>query len=464
MLLSGSVKAQNLPDSLSVYLEIAAKNNPTVIQKFYEYQAALQKVPQAGSLPDPELSIGYFLKPMEQLSGNQVADLRLMQMFPWQGTLKAAKDEMSLMAKAKYETFRDAKSTVFYNIQRNWFELYKAEKEIQITTKNISILQMIERLALVKYKSAALGNGVNSESGAFMQKGNVPVSSGSSSGMQSMSGSSTSVTTSTTQSIQSGTMGSATSGSGLADLFRIKIAIQDLQNDSALLQSQKKTITAKFNSFLNRSEESTVYLPDSLQLSVLSMPLEAVSDSITAQSPMLGMLNYEQKSLESRKQMVTKMGYPMVGVGLNYSLFTKSEMSTSSMNGKDMIMPMVSVTLPIYRKKYKAMITEAELLKKAKAQEYFATANTLQTEYYEAVQLYHDAERRMKLIADQYQLASKTLDILISSFTSSGSGLNEVLLTQQQMIDYEYKQEEAKVDYNTAIAWLNQLMAFSKTQ
>ena len=69
-------------DSLMSYLEISAKNNPAVLQKYYEYQAALQKVPQVGSLPDPELSVGIFLSPMELVSGNQVADIRLMQMFP----------------------------------------------------------------------------------------------------------------------------------------------------------------------------------------------------------------------------------------------------------------------------------------------------------------------------------------------------------------------------------------------
>jgi cobalt-zinc-cadmium efflux system outer membrane protein len=51
-------------DSLQYYLEIAAKNNPTVLQKFAEYQAALQKIPQVGTLPDPELNVGVFLSPM----------------------------------------------------------------------------------------------------------------------------------------------------------------------------------------------------------------------------------------------------------------------------------------------------------------------------------------------------------------------------------------------------------------
>src|SRR4030043_1647371 len=77
-------------DSLYYYLEQAVKNNPTVLQRFSEYQAALQKIPQVGSLSDPELSLGVFLKPMELVNGKQAADIRLMQMFPWFGVLKHA--------------------------------------------------------------------------------------------------------------------------------------------------------------------------------------------------------------------------------------------------------------------------------------------------------------------------------------------------------------------------------------
>ena len=38
---------------------------------------------------------------------------------------------------------------------------------------------------------------------------------------------------------------------------------------------------------------------------------------------------------------------------------------SASMGGRDMIMPMVTLTLPIYRKRYKAMQKEAELLGQA---------------------------------------------------------------------------------------------------
>ena len=179
------VSAFSQTDSLHRYLEIAAKNNPGVLQKLNEYQAALQKIPQVGSLPDPLLSAGVFLKPMELVSGNQVADLRLMQMFPWFGVLKYAKDEMSLMAKAKFELFRDAKLQVFYDVQRTWYELYKVQKDISISEKNIEILKLIERLALVRFKSASLQNPGTSSQSSATSSVSSSASTGAS-GMQTM--------------------------------------------------------------------------------------------------------------------------------------------------------------------------------------------------------------------------------------------------------------------------------------
>ena len=457
---------QEPTDSLFNYLEIAAKNNPTVLQKFNEYQAALQKVPQVGSLPDPELSLGVFLSPMELIGGNQVADIRLMQMFPWFGVLKSAKDEMSLMAKANFESFRDAKLQVFYDVQRTWYELQKLEQNIRIAERNIEIPRTIERLAVIKFKAASIGGSSSSSTQSLMSSGISQDASSGSSGMGSMGGGSENKTNSTSLSqastMQSSSMGSQGGGSGLSDLYRIQMEIAELDNNIALLKNQQSTVAARFNTYLNRPVKSTVSLPSTLVVDTLMASFGAVSDSILANNPMLEMLSYEKQSLDARQKMVSRMGYPMIGLGLNYSLINKNPMSTSSMNGKDMIMPMVTVTLPIYRKKYNAMQSEVKLLKSATELNFNATANALQAEHYEALQLYQDAERRIKLYESQSQLAQKTLDIMIKSFSSSGSGLSDILRIRQQVLDYETRKVEAITDYNTSIAWLKRLMAFTQ--
>lgn len=445
-------------DSLTKYLEIAAKNNPLVLQKYYEYQAALRKVPQVGGLPDPELSMGVFLSPMELVSGNQVADIRLMQMFPWFGVQKNARDEMSLMADAKYESFRNAKLQVYYDVQRTWYELQKNAQDILISEKNAEILRTLERLTLVNYATAGRDRNATSSSGTNMSAAGRNNSAGSS-GMDNKGGggSSQKPVTAVPEQMQGSSMGVQSGGSGLVDLYRIQIELGELENNIALLKNMQNTIAARFNSYLNRPTGSPVSLPESLIADSLEISLLNVSDSMVANSPMLGMLRYEQLSLESRNKMVQRMGFPMVGVGLNFSVISKNEMSVSEMNGKDMIMPMITVTLPIYRKKYQAMKSETELLESATAQGYEAAENTLQTEYFEALQLYEDAGRRMQLYENQSRLANKSLDILVKSYSASGTDLSEVLRMRQQTLDYESKKVEAIFDYNTSIAWLKRL-------
>ena len=262
-----------------------------------------------------------------------------------------------------------------------------------------------------------------------------------------------------TSSMRTGGMGSSSGNSELTDIYRIQIETGDLENNISLLKNQMNTVMALFNTYLNRPVTTPVFTNENIASDSLNLSLAAVSDSILVNNPMLGMLDFEKQSLEARKKMVTRMGYPMIGLGLNYSLISKTQfpMGLPSMNGKDMIMPMLVVTLPVYRKKYNAMINESGLLETAAAQNYQAASNSLQTEYYQAVQLYQDAKRRIKLYDNQAQLASKSLDLMLKNFSVSNSALSDVLRVRQQTLDYDFKKVEAVADFNTAIAWLKRL-------
>jgi outer membrane protein TolC len=373
---------------------------------------------------------------------------------------------MSLMAKAKFESFRDAKLEVFFDVKRTWNNLQRIQKETQTSEKNLEILHTIERLTLVKFKASPTEGSPNNQLRGSVSGGNSQSGTGNPQGMLSMQGAGNKVISNSTQtsSMQTSSMVSSSTGSGLADLYRVQIEIGELENTISLLKNQQTTITSRFNAYLNRSLLSPVQLPDEMTPDSLGLSLLMVSDSIQLHNPMLEMLQYEQQSLDARKKMVTRMGYPMLGLGVDYSIISKSDMSTSSMNGKDMIMPMVSLTLPIYRNKYTAMRNEADLLMTANKQNYQATSNSLQTDYYEAVQLLKDGDRRIKLYAKQSDLAEKTLDILLKGFSTSGTPLTDILRIQQQTLDYELKTIEAVADYNTAIAWLQRLMAYSPAQ
>lgn len=463
LFLTAGITGSSQTDSLSHYLTLAARNNPVVLQNYFEYQAALKKIPQAGALQDPQVDLGMFLTPMELIAGNQVAEIQLMQMFPWFGTLRSAKDEMSYMANAKYENLRDSKLQVFYDVQKTWYELYKLKQEIRISERNVEILRILERLAKVKFTIVPTGS-VSSPGTGTMTNGRNGPASGNQSGMQGMGNTSQGSVANQPSAKQSGTMqdnsmGSTSSNFGLADLYRIQIELGELHNNLALLRTNINVAQIRFNSFLNRPAEMHVFIPDSISVDTTGVILHSLKDSMMANNPMLHMLEFERKSLQAKKKMVTRMGYPMVGLGLNYSVINKNEMSDSEMNGEDMIMPMMSVTLPVYRKKYRAMRNEADFLIESVAQQQIAASNNLITEYNEALQYYEDSKRRLKLYGDQGKLVKSSLNILISDFTTSSSGLTEILRLRQQVLDYDFRFVEALTDYYTSVAWLKRLGA-----
>lgn len=447
-------------DSLSYYLELAGKNNPGVKARYLEYSAALEKVPQASSLPDPDMQFGYFIKPMELMGGNQVADIRLMQMFPWFGTLKAAKDEASKMAIVKFENFRDTKNELYLNVKSSYYKVYRAKKEIEIAEKNLRILRSLEQLAMAKLRSG--GTSSSFGSGSSMQSGtNVP--SGASSGMSSNSmsnnksmGTGTVTSSAGAMSSSSGGMGGAMGGNGkedMVDLLRVQIEIHELENRISLLKDQLTTDKVSFNRFLDRSPSTPLFTGDSLIEVPVPTGILTLSDSLV-NHPMVRMYEAEAEANAAKLSMVTRMGYPMLGLGLDYMVIRKRDGNTAMMNGKDMTMPMVSLTLPIYRKKQKAMRHEAEMLRDAATLSADNIKNNLQVNLQETFQNLNDADRRIKLYSDQAMLAGKSLNLLITSFSTGGSDFVEVLRMQQQLLDYQFKKVDAVVDKNISIARL----------
>jgi len=451
----------NAQDSLSYYLEHAALNNPGVKAKYLEYSAALEKVPQASSLPDPELQFGYFIKPMQLLMGNQVADIRLMQMFPWFGVLKAAKDEASKIAVAKFESFRDAKDELYFNVKSSYYQVYRTIYEIGIANKNLDILKSLEQIVLVRFSTGG---------GGFSSGGSNQISTGSNSSSQGSSGMSGSSTINQSIGSVSGSasankpamasssngMGSYMGGSGkndMVNLLRVQIEIHEFENRIALLQDQLTTDKVSFNRYLNRVPSSEVFTGDSLTEVPVPSDILTLADSLV-NHPMVKMYEAESEANAAKLAMVTRMGYPMVGLGLNYSVIQKRDGVPPMMNGNDMIMPMISVTLPIYRKKYKAMRYEAEFMRDAATVSAENVTNNLRVNFQETMQNLNDAGRRVKLYTEQALLANKSVQLLITSFSANGTDFEEVLRMEQQLLDYQFKKVEAVVDKNTSISQL----------
>jgi Outer membrane protein len=412
---------------------------------------------------------------MEQVNGKQIGTFDLMQMFPWFGTLKAAKSEMSWMANASYEKFRESSFEVIYNVQAQWYQLNSIQARIANIRENIKLLKSLEEIALYRYKSPGV-KGKTSSSSSYSS--GLPSSSSisqampssqSGGGMSGMGGSIANTPSSTMPAGQSSSMGgsmpsSSMSGSngGMSDVLRIQIERAELENTLATTQSQFIAGMASFNALLGRASNTSTFIPDTLQIKPFIANDDAAWQRVIERSPMLAMWKAESASYEARGEMVKKMGYPMIGIGLEYMINSKKPEdmnSMNNMNGMDMIMPMIKLTLPIYRKKYKAQLKDSKLMKQSAELQYQNTQNELHASFITANLKIADASRKIALYAKQHQLAQTTFELMLQEFASSNAGLTDVLQVQRELLDYSLKQVEAVAEYNTAVAEFEKIIA-----
>lgn len=445
--------------SLEDYLVIAAENNPGLRSKFMQYQAALKKVSQVGALPDPEVSFGLFIKPMERYSGDQTASISLMQMFPWAGTLSAAKEEMSLMAKAEFESFNEAKSMLFYEVKLTWFELLRLNEETKILTSNAELFKTLENIAVSRFKSGAQSEtpSGNSSMSQRSQAGATSRTGSNMSGMNMQTGRSSIGTDRVTEMGNMSSMGSMSGSGSMADVLRIKLEINELTNKIELLHESKIPLITRFNRLLNRSSEETVSLSEGLSESEIPIPYSDLLDSIISGNPMLKMLSSEEEAYIAQAKMNRKMGLPMVGIGLQYDIFRPGMNNTAMMNGKNMLMPMATVSVPLWRKKYRAAVQESQLMQKSISLQRQNITNQLIINYEDVIRDYRDAQRRVRLYKEQSVLASQVLNLLTVKYSVSGADFDEIIRVQQQLLDYELQYIKALFDGNSSVAKLEQL-------
>jgi cobalt-zinc-cadmium efflux system outer membrane protein len=403
LMMSGSLLVHS-QDMLENYLIEAARNNPGLKGKFSEYLAALEKITQAGALPDPQVTFGYFIQPVETRVGPQKARISASQMFPWFGTLGAKEDVATEMAKSKYEMFEEAKSRLFYDVKSTWYNLYFTHKAIDVTVENITILNTFRKLALIKVESGL---------------------------------------------------------ASAADVLRVEMEIADMENQLALLKDSYFVLQASFNNLLNVDEHRVVSIPDSLINTDFDLTREAVLDSIQSGNHNILQIEFSEAFYAKQEIVARKLSKPGFMIGIDYMAIGKSSnsMTNISESGKDAIVfPIVGITIPLYRRKYTSMVRETALMQESTENIKLDKINVLETTFEKANKDYRDADRRITLYTGQSDKASKSLRILQTAYETDGKNFEEVLRMERQLLRYELELEKARADKDAAIAFINYLM------
>lgn len=398
MFYSSLSSAQTLDD----YFIIAAENNPGLQAVYKEYEASLQKVPQVSTLSDPTFSFGYFISPVETRVGPQQARFSLTQMFPWFGAIKAQGNAAALMAEAKFQSFIDARNKLYLQVATAYYPLYELKDWVRIEQENISILESYKTVANQKFK-----NGT-------------------------------------------GTM---------VDVLRVDIMLKDAQTNLSILRDKEKPLQTTFNMLLNQPHNERVLIGEALKVEPLSD--DSRKGSLIAANPKLRALDLKILSSKAMEVAARKQGLPKLGVGLDYVLVGERTDMVIPDNGKNILMPMVSVSIPIFRAKYNASIKEAQLMQESYTLQKREVANTLVSEY---EMVWFEVQQQLQLLTlydQQIQTSQQSLTLLYTSYGNSGEEFEEVLRMQQQLLKYRKMRATALAQYHIAVEKINYITSKS---
>jgi outer membrane protein TolC len=393
------VGIQNLQaESIETYLQVAAENNPELKAKYAEFEMALEQVIRANDLPDPQLSFGYFILPVETRIGAQNAKIGLSQMFPWFGTLKVKSSVASQTAEAKYQLFLDTRNKLYSKVKTIWYELFEVNRMIQLQEENKAILLSYKQLSETAFK-----NGKSS----------------------------------------------------MVDVIRVDMAINDVDEKLSVLRMKIKPIETRFNTLLNRELPSKVIAPLSLKVD----DIQSYSMDSILRHPKLNSIHHRIKSSKGKMELTKKLGMPQFGVGLDYVIIGERTDMNVEGNGRDVLMPMISMTIPINRSKYKSYQKEASLEQDMWGYLYEQTKNELRSKYEMIFFQLNKSNSLINLCVEQIEQAEQAIRILLKAYSVSGKDFEEVLKMQQALLKYQMEKTTALKQYHIAKAEMDYLLS-----
>lgn len=388
------LKAQ---DSLSTYIAAAIRNNPAVISEYNAYKAQVSSACGAGILGDPTLQVGVFPKAMQHVNGKQIATFTLMQMFPWFGTLKAGRENMEYLAESSYQKFRADGIALAYDVQKKWYNILATQEKIKAVNGKIDLLKDIVKLSSLTYTTQSAGRNAK-----------------------------------------------------MSDQLRLEAERHSLEEQVASLTDQLRLQRQQLNIIMHRDAESPLSIPDTIILR--EMPDISLQD-IEANDPLLQKATADGKAYDAQERLAVNKGKPTISIGLEYMLNGKVDMPVMpSMNGNDMLMPMVTVSLPIYRKKINMEKQAAKYNKVSTEYSYQSRQDNIRSEYLSIAQRASDVKRKVRLYDKEVDILGRTLSLMTTEYSTGTTTLTEILETNRQYIDYALKKAEAYASFNTLVA------------
>ena len=241
---------------LSDYLEYAALNNAGLQAAFHEWQAALERAPQARTLPDPQLAYEASIGRHERRNG-----VMMEQMFPWFGKLELQGVLATEAAQAARQRYEMEKLKLFYRVKEAYYEYYYLAQAVAVVRENRDLVESLEGVVRARFKVAAAGH---------------------------------------------------------PDVIRAQVELGKLEDQRRTLEALREPIAARLNAAMNRPVEAPLPWPKSAPYEPVRETDDQVLAWLREASPELKALEHEVAGQRRAIDLAKKDYYPNFVLGVGY--------------------------------------------------------------------------------------------------------------------------------------------------
>ncbi len=391
------VQAQAYAQDLETLINIGLENNPEIKKFHLRHEIATEKINEVNTIPNTEFSYGYFVSEPETRTGAQKMKFSVNQMIPWFGSITARENYASTLSDAQFEEIAIAKRKLTMAISNTYYNLYALRSKKEVLIKNMSLLKVYETLAL-----SAVETGKTS----------------------------------------------------VVSVLRLQIRTNELLEIKEVLQHDYHTELSLLNSLLNRDGSIEVLLTDTLPLPESDFELDTKDIQMHPE-----LLKYDKlyASVEQSEILNQKEKSPLIGFGVDYIPVEKRSDIDFADNGKDIFMPMVSLSIPIFNKKYRSNSRQHELMQleiDARKQEQF---NRLQRMMDHAIHSQRASRQSYITQVRNLDHAKKAEQILMKSYETGRLDFNEILDIQELQLKFQLGQIQTLKEYYLQTTMINYL-------
>lgn len=387
--------------SLSELLQRAKLENHGIQAAYERWEAAIEGIAGARTLPDPKLTYANFLQSVETRLGPQNQKFGLAQTIPL-GKLGPRGDIAANQARVMEAHVRKAEQNLELRLSELWFDYYFLARSVQITEENLSLMEQLESVALSQYAAGKASQ---------------------------------------------------------ASVVRAQVELAKLEDRLRTLRDAKEPLIAMMSAELSSDTSHEYSAPASLP-SPGSIPSSAeLKGWLRRENPELNATLYELKKTEFASKLANRSTIPNLTLGVEY-IDTGEAVSPSLLDsGKDAAVVMAAITLPIWLNKNGSQKREARANVSAKAEELDQLESRLLAELEQAHFKFRDAERRIDLFATTLlPKARQSLEVSERAFAANEIKFLDLIDSQRTLLEFELNFEQALVTRAKALAKLNRLV------